>query len=312
MRNNNNNNNNNNKQSILITYIGGEENNDVLVGGISRMENKTLWNINLRRDQSDYHHVTNTKKKEKRVISMSLYGSKSRYINGAIANAKLISSVFPGWKLRMYVPHVKNLTRRERKKMEVPHAVINHLKLLNVEIILIDPSATKINPMMWRFLIGNDNTVDRFIVRDVDSRLITRDAVEVEKWIQSGKPFHCIRDHPFHSKYPVSGGLWGAVTSNLSVYLKNTTFSYTLTRYSSNFFQDMIFLKEAVWPNVKHVSYCSDSFSCKKWESSFPFSTNRTEKLEIVGEVFDGNGKRRQHDVDAIRKQHASLECIPR
>ena len=212
----------------------------------------------------------------------------------------------------MYLPMVGNLTHQERSQLQVPDIIVDQLKSLNVEIIFIDPIATRINPMMWRFLIGSDVTVDRFIVRDADSRLIERDAAEVRKWIQSGKPFHCIRDHPGHLKYPISGGLWGAVPSMLKMHLKNTTFSQTMSRYGNSFFQDMDFLRDKVWPQVKNVSYCSDSFTCKKWESSHPFSINRTEKLEFVGEVFYGNGMRRKHDVETLRKNPGNLECIPR
>ena len=65
--------------------------------------------------------------------------------------------------------------------------------------------------MFWRFWAAADPTVERFISRDVDSRLMARDAVAVAAWEQSGKAFHVVRDHPSHSLYPMSGGLWGCV-----------------------------------------------------------------------------------------------------
>jgi len=37
-----------------------------------------------------------------RVISMSLYGSKMRYVVGAIRNAQLAPVIFPGWQIRVY------------------------------------------------------------------------------------------------------------------------------------------------------------------------------------------------------------------
>ena len=67
----------------------------------------------------------------------------------------------------------------------------------------------------WRFWAAADPTVERFISRDVDSRLMPRDAVAVAAWIRSGRGFHVIRDHPSHSNYPMSGGLWGAVRGAL-------------------------------------------------------------------------------------------------
>jgi hypothetical protein len=48
--------------------------------------------------------------------------------------------------------------------------------------------------MLWRFTVAADPTVDRFIVRDVDSRLNYRERLAVEEWIQSGRPIHIMRD----------------------------------------------------------------------------------------------------------------------
>jgi len=70
-------------------------------------------------------------------------------------------------------------------------------------------------------------TVERFIVRDSDSRLQARDWAAVQDWVciviviaryvvgpdcfpvqvKSGKQFHCLRDHLSHSNYPISGGM---------------------------------------------------------------------------------------------------------
>jgi len=57
----------------------------------------------------------------------------------------------------------------------------------------------------------DDESVDKFIVRDSDSRFTPRDAAAVADWLKQGADyaFHCIRDHPSHSWYPISGGLWG-------------------------------------------------------------------------------------------------------
>ena len=51
--------------------------------------------------------------------------------------------------------------------------------------------------------------MDHFIIRDADSRLSRRDFCAVEEWLKSGKMFHVLRDHPSHSNFPISGGLWG-------------------------------------------------------------------------------------------------------
>jgi len=60
--------------------------------------------------------------------------------------------------------------------------------------------------------VMDDPGVDTFIIRDSDSRLTPRDAAAVSDWLKQGANyiFHCIRDHPSHSNFPISGGLWGA------------------------------------------------------------------------------------------------------
>ena len=244
---------------------------------------------------------------------MSLYGSNPRYTNGVLDNAKLLKKVFPGWKLRIYLPQMNGSQHVSGINLTVPKAVVHQLKALDADLIFMDPFKTNLAPMMWRFLVANDVTVDRFIVRDADSRLITRDAVEVKVWIQSGKPFHCIRDHPGHAGWPISGGLWGGVPLKLQflntfkhIFTATTILGEKMRRY-----EDMKFLRDTIWPKVKYFSYCSDSFSCKKWESSHPFSTSRSENLEFVGEVTSESGKR-GYDFKVLEGKSFSPECIPR
>ena len=177
---------------------------------INRVNNRTE-NLTTTRNVTNTGGVAKGKE-ENRVISMSLYGSDPRYTRGAIENAKLITKVFPGWKLRIYLSNVSNVG--------VPSDIVKQLKTSNVDLVFMNPSTTKVKPMMWRFLVANDVTVDRFIVRDADSRLIPRDATEVEVWIQSGKAFHCIRDHSGQVGWPISGGLWGGIPSKLRLLVK--------------------------------------------------------------------------------------------
>jgi hypothetical protein len=60
--------------------------------------------------------------------------------------------------------------------------------------------------MFWRFLVADDPTVDRYIIRDADSRLNMREKLAIDEWIASGKKIHILRDHPNHGDFPISGG----------------------------------------------------------------------------------------------------------
>jgi len=91
------------------------------------------------------------------------------------------------------------------------YSVLKRLHELGAEIKYINKTLA---PMIWRFTVVDDPEVDVFIVRDADSRLTPRDATVVADWLrrspEKAAVFHCVRDHPSHSRFPVSGGLWGA------------------------------------------------------------------------------------------------------
>ena len=100
------------------------------------------------------------------IVSMSLWGSDPRYTVGAVRNAELIKQFLPGWKLRVYV----ELPSESPKFGPVPKDILNKLRELGADLNYMDPTDTRVPPMMWRFLVADDLSVDRFIVRDTDSR----------------------------------------------------------------------------------------------------------------------------------------------
>lgn len=142
--------------------------------------------------------VATNKRKEKRVISFGLYGARDKYTQGAIHNAEISQTYFPGWVCRFYVTN------------DVPTNVIDKLKSLGAEIELIPPSMGYSSGMFWRFMVAQDNSVDRYIIRDVDSRMNARDAFAVNEWIESRYDVHILRDHINHC-LAINGGMWGGV-----------------------------------------------------------------------------------------------------
>ena len=62
-----------------------------------------------------------------------------------------------------------------------------------------------------RFLVMNDRTVGRFLIRDCDARLSLAEAKLVQEWIDSRHPFHVMRDHILHNALMMAG-LWGGRT----------------------------------------------------------------------------------------------------
>jgi hypothetical protein len=103
------------------------------------------------------------KSAEKRVISFGLYGSNPKYTVGAIHNVEAAKIYFPGWICRFYITS------------DVPDDIVVTLKKLGAEIEQIPSGKGYISGMFWRFLVASDPTVDRFIIRDSDSRMNARD-----------------------------------------------------------------------------------------------------------------------------------------
>jgi hypothetical protein len=104
---------------------------------------------------------------EKRVISFGLYGSKPKYTTGAIHNMQLAGTYFPGWVCRFYVTS------------DVPQEILSQLKALGAEILDIPSGMGYTSGMFWRFMVAADSSVDRYIIRDSDSRLNSRDRLVV-------------------------------------------------------------------------------------------------------------------------------------
>ena len=239
------------------------------------------------------------------VISMCLYGDDPRYTLGAIRNAQLAPVVFPGWTLRVYVEKVNSVG--QTKYPPVPQRILTILRKHGVQIVQVDSNAVDAPPMMWRFLVLDDNTVEYFIVRDVDSRLSERDADAVGDWMQTGKPFHCVRDHPSHASSPVFGGLWGGRLPHLRELIR-IPMTTLMKGYKEGYMEDIAFMSNAIWPKVNRFAYCHDSVSCQKWVNAYQFPVQR-HGLDFVGGVYDQFGQLRQVDIDIMVKTTLPREC---
>ena len=238
------------------------------------------------------------------VIAMSLYGSELRYTAGVIRNAYLVRQNFPGWKLWIYIE-----SPMSSRYPAVPEHVISQIVSLGAEVHYISPEDDMIPPMMWRFLVADDDAVDWFIVRDADSRLTRRDAAAVVAWMKSGRAFHCVRDHPSHAAYAVSGGLWGGRAPLLRLLLRKS-WAVMMHGVAPGYLNDMNFLNSIIWPRVERHAYCVDSVSCDHWPNAFPFPVAR-HRYEHVGQVYDEHDLPRNDDVKILRHTLENRKCIP-
>ncbi len=218
---------------------------------------------------------------EKRVISFGLYGTNDKYTVGAIRNVELAKIYFPGWVCRFYVAD------------DVPNEIITKLKELGAEISVIPTGKGYISGMFWRFLVASDETVDRYIIRDTDSRMNSRDAMAVQEWISSNYPIHIMRDHVNHC-HSMNGGMWGGTKGSLNQ-IKDLIEKW---ENKDEYFADMSFLDSEIWPLVQDNQLSHDSYCCDKYPNARPFPSKRPPTYQHVGQVFDAKDNARLLDID--------------
>ena len=132
------------------------------------------------------------------VISFSLWGPAPFYGYGAMINLVLSRTVYPGWSCRFYLDAT------------VPRPCVAFLRDNGADVRNIEDEYPGVG-LFQRFLVMNDSTVGRFLVRDCDARLSAAEADLVRQWIDSGLPFHAVRDHVLHNELMI-GCTWAGRT----------------------------------------------------------------------------------------------------
>ena len=129
----------------------------------------------------------------------------------------------------------------------VPPPVVHALERLGAQLVRMRDSrmAGGIGGMFWRFLVAADASVDRYVVRDSDSRLNARERLAVEAWVSSGAKIHSLRDHPNHER-PLNGGMWGGVKGAVA------DMEELVRRWDDKnlYMGDLDFLNQQVWPRT--------------------------------------------------------------
>jgi hypothetical protein len=135
-----------------------------------------------------------------------------------------------------------------------------------IETVTLISAKNRANSGNWRSLetiVGRFDAADdvRFaywLVRDADSRLNIRDRLAVDAWIESGKPFHVMRDHPWHTR-PIMGCSCGGVGG----YPGGMIAAANAWPRRTNYCDDEAFLAEVIWPRVKKDAMVHDGCCAK-------------------------------------------------
>ncbi|MEP0073530.1 MAG: hypothetical protein ABJE79_12570 [Marinomonas sp.] len=179
----------------------------------------------------------------KRIFSFSLYGSSPRYCENAILNIQAAKVLFPSFVCRFYLDDT------------VPEHVQNRLREANAEVVKVEEPFNMLPGTMWRFLALDDSQVEIVICRDADSVISVREKDIVEEWLESGYFAHIIRDFPSHCELILAGlvGLRNGLVSNVGKAMLRFLEKGAVSRYT-----DQKFLREFLWPQVKHNALTHD------------------------------------------------------
>jgi hypothetical protein len=225
-----------------------------------------------------------------RVISFSLYGNNPKYTIGAIRNSELKETYFPGWEMRIY------------HNDSVPNYVLEQLEANNVVLINTGVEQGFCNAM-WRFAPASEK-VECFISRDCDSRLFERDAIAVNEWLESGKCFHIIRDHPGGHAWEISAGMWGArgcfvedIQDKINEYIQTSS-------WVNDRAVDQRFLQEVIYPRALESLFLHDEYFNYEGIGTAIKRNRQLDDFAFIGEPFDENDNQLSNHRDMIIQRY--------
>lgn len=237
-----------------------------------------------------------------RVIAFSLWGRDPKYVVGALRNAALAPTVYPGWICRFYCG------------ASTPSSAMTTLESQPHVQVVRRPEDGDWTAMFWRFLAAADSDVEFAIFRDADSRLGARERAAVDAWIASGRGTHVMRDHPMHD-VPILGGMWGVRGGVLADMAARVAAETRAPRWPVALQIDQEFLAADIAPIVRHDWTEHDEYFAR-----MPFPTRRRGR-EFVGQPFDEHDRpliagptalRRRLGQAARGAQHRLASVLPR
>jgi hypothetical protein len=198
---------------------------------------------------------------------MSLWGNAPQYCQGAIVNARSIPQLLPGWTARFYC------------RVDVPEAVTRELADAGAEVVQGE-QLDAVAPLMWRFLVHDDADADLYACRDSDSRIGEREIAAMMEWIESGRAFHVMRDHPFHNEL-MMGGMWGGTARTAISMTAEIDAFRQLHGPEHRYGVDQAFLAARIWPRIKDQLCTHDSYYQVGETRPFPGGARGTDRDHV-------------------------------
>lgn len=218
----------------------------------------------------------------KKVISFCLWGNKTKYTIGSIRNTDLAKEFYPDFECWIYI-----------HEPTVPKEIVDQLKIKdNVKIFLRNGDLNTCKPMMWRFEPIDDEDVEIMMSRDTDTRILSREKLAVEEWLNSDKIFHIMRDHPYHSNL-ILGGMFGVKKNILII----NNWKNLMNQFNQNNYDyDQQFLAEFIYPKIKDNVIIHASFHKFEGSECKNFPTDFDDSYDFVGQyVYEDESRNNEH-----------------
>lgn len=185
--------------------------------------------------------------RRRNVIAFSLFGQSPRYCEGAKLNVQAAQAHLPQWLCRFYVDAT------------VPDEVCTALQEMGAQLVRVNEAdARELSGLMWRFLVLEDEGVDRFLLRDADAIISAREAAAVEAWLRSDRAFHLMRDYFTHTELLLAG-MWGGCGGVFNKVRERMREFIQHGKYLGARVVDQHFLRAHIWPTVRQSVLSHDS-----------------------------------------------------
>ena len=201
------------------------------------------------------------------VIAFSLWGDQPRYLRGALHNVIRAREIYPAFTCRFVID------------ASVPADLVSALQGEGAEVQNDDQEPIPLRRLARRFLAADDPSVRRYLVRDADSLVNSREAQAVAEWIAEGRPFHVMRDWWTHTD-PILAGMWGGIGGVLPP-LEPMLAAYEPEHLETAHI-DQWFLRDCIWPSIRSVSTVHDR--CFRAAGSRPFPSPAPPGDDHVGQ----------------------------
>jgi hypothetical protein len=225
-----------------------------------------------------------------KAISFSLWREEEDFKLGAIANAIYAYYNFPGWDCVFYITEdydPETISRLE--DMEWVHIIKTSNRAKDDD-----------GHILSKFIAASLN-YEHIIFRSCRARLIQRDWVAVNEWIDSGKDFHIIHDNPLLGFMPecswgVKGGVLKHIDQLIYSFMQDTVENPWLKCAKKNsegqiVFNSsiaMVFVQNVIFPLTKRSVLRHDEIikNLNEKKIGVPIKADRTFDSAYVGEVI--------------------------